>query len=839
MSKMNNNENGNHDAILVENRGRTRVDWKTIRGHSWSDALYQIAVNYLKGKKDSTKELTRKQRELFLRRMKYYTLEDENLVLVDYDVPPYVNKNVLYNGPIPVVYKVVKNSKIESTLQTFIDRPELHAISADSLYDKVIRYHLLGISRNTVDNFLKGQHLIRKVNKAPYVPIIQSFRPTFPFEYWQMDFMDFSKNAAENGMKQQNKGYTYVLVIIDIFSKFIYLYPTKQKSSAWVSNVLRKIFLSGDYPQKLGSDNDQAFRSKEVTDLLDHFGVKPIYGKPYSPQTQGFVENKNKQIKRSIALYMTKYGDDVFYDTLDSIAFSINTTRSSVTRLTPFEVHRGRSVNITGYVQETEAERLERTRLEIEHRNKFKHGEAADAQIENMNAKMQKDLDNKRVEIVRRRIHETANKREEKIIEKTEEFNVGDFVHIATWTQRGRDEIQMNQLRLQNKRFNGEVVVINLKNPIHRYKAADPVSRKQREDITGLAVYPKSMFRKTLLVRKKWEWSGFPERNFNLEVNANAPDVKQAVTGDRLDGASLFYILNKHIDKNSVYYTIVYPQPYTDYRWNVFRQINSIDDQWSSKFHAGSLVKATQENIDNYYTNRQTKRPDFGFIALNNRKGLYKVPRLDTPDGPARPDGPTPVGPRPARPDGPDKAVGPKQKTPSKQAKARVVQSVKKSDVQSLLSLKEKENGIESFADYRKRVHTALSLVDLKSLKTVSVIESHIRKKEKEGTPVPTIEYWEYYERVLENNNGQEYVNRTLQKAKGHILMMYTKGNQQLKNDPERRKSQLTTFYIFFPDVEGKDKVFYYQLDPNRYLQGQDEIKTEGSWKFTNVTKWW
>jgi hypothetical protein len=518
---------------------------------------------------------------------------------------------------------------------------------------------------------------------------------------------------------------------------------------------------------------------------------------------------------------------------LDSIAFSINTTRSSVTRLTPFEVHRGRSVNITGYVQETEAERLERTKLEIEHRNKFKHGEEADAKIENMYTKMQKDLDNKRVEIVRRRIHETANKREEKIIEKTEEFNVGDFVHIATWTQRGK-EIQMNQLRLQNKRFNGDVVVINLKNPIHRYKAADPVSRKQKEDITGLAVYPKSMFRKTLLVRKKWEWTGFPERNFNLEVNANAPDVKEAVQSDRLDGASLFYILNKHIDKNSVYYTIVYPQPYTDYRWNVFRQINSIDDQWSSKFHAGNLLKATQENIDNYYTNRQTKRPDFGFIALNNKNGLYKVPRLDEPVGPVGPAGPA----GPGIPSGP---VGdtPKQKTPSKKPKLpKVVTSVKKSEVQSLLSLKEKDDGIESFADYRKRIHTALSLTDLKSLKTVSVIESHIRKKEKEGTPVPTIEYWEYYERVLENNNGQEYVNRTLQKAKGHVLLMYRKGNQPLSNDPERRKSQLTTFYIFFSDVEGKSKVFYYSLDPNRYLEYDKNVKIEGSWKFTNVTKW-
>ena len=800
-----NDQYGNHNAVLVDDRkqmnaenpdGPRKNDWNIIRGHSWSDALYDIAVKYNQRHKGSTNILTRKQKELFLRRMKYYSINVKNeLVLVDYNIPPYVPDNINYNGPIPVVYKVVKNSQIEPVLQSFIDRPELHAISAAALYDKVIRFNLLGISRAVVDNFLKGQHLIRKVKKAPYVPIIQSFRPTFPFEYWQMDFIVYNKDGKV--VDQQNKGYNNILVIIDIFSKFVYLYPTKQRSASWVSNVLRKIFLSGDCPHKLGSDNEDSFKSNEVRELLDHFGVKPIYGKPYSPQTQGFVENKNKQIKNSIHMYMTKYGDDVFYNILDSIAFSINTTRSSVTKLTPFEVHRGRTVNITGYVQETDDERLLRIQDEKEHKNKFKHGEKADKEIQKMYTSMQKELDNKRVEMVRRRIHESANKREEKMKEKTEEFNVGDFVHIATWVQRDKDKIQMNQLRLHKQKFNGEIEILKLTNPIYKFKLADPVlEKKQREDITGIAAYSKSMFKKSLLVTKKWEWTGFPTE-------------RDKQTGQRFkqDAGSLFLILKKHIDQDRINYTVVYPQPHTDHRWTVFRQINSLENKWDSKFHASHLFKATQKNIDDYYTNRRTKRPDFGFIPLN----IYNVPKVD-------------VDPKKAK----QQAVNPKkakqQQPAAKEAKERST-IVTKQKVQSLLSL----DNNEDFKDYKKRVHNALLLGGLQSFR-MSDIRKHMEK------PIPQIEYWnEYIEETTKHSK------KYLDKQIAYVLSLKYK-NKELKSDPEQRKDQLQKFNLYFPNEENeKERIVEYQLDPYKYLESDEDMKMkqEGSWRFISVNKWW
>ena len=62
-------------------------------------------------------------------------------------------------------------------------------MSAHALYDRVIRANILGISREAVTNFLRQMYIVKKVITTPYKPVIQSFRPTFPFEYWQMETM--------------------------------------------------------------------------------------------------------------------------------------------------------------------------------------------------------------------------------------------------------------------------------------------------------------------------------------------------------------------------------------------------------------------------------------------------------------------------------------------------------------------------------------------------------------------------------------------------------------------------------------------------------------------------
>lgn len=557
------------------------MNWNVIRGHTWTDSLYNFSLKYLRDP-DVIKNsgMTPKQKNLFKNRIKYYMIQEErdgteSLVLEDNNIPPYM-MNTIYRGTLPVIYKVVKQSEIEATLRSFIDNVENHAISTHSLYDKVIRANLLGISRDAVSKFLKQMYLIKKVITTPYKPIIQSFRPTFPFEYWQMDLIDLNK------ISKSNKGFAYILVIIDIFSKFIYLVPIQDKENITIRNVLQRIFLSGDIPSKLGSDNELAFRSDEVKKLLDHFGVIRILGKPHSPQTQGFVENKNKQIKRSISLYLSKYKTNVYYDMLDSISFAINNMKHSVTKLSPMEIHRGRQLGVSGFfnipIDETE-------------------GDISNQEYKKV-VSLQKQVENKRNEFVRRRIFENAERNEIRNQDK-EVLHVGDYVHIATFviTNTQCPNIQPNQIKLRMK-IDDILRDVKLKNPL-RYRSRETGDFVVVKD---LKQYPRTLFSAMALKNEKWTWKNWPK-----DTTPNTQNV--------------FIVTEKTPDKR---YKLAFIEPQkNDYKWSVFKLENLRDKKYSQLFSVTELMKINRDDITEAY--KAPVRPDFGFIP-HNPKPVKKKP---------------------------------------------------------------------------------------------------------------------------------------------------------------------------------------------------------------------
>ena len=88
----------------------------------------------------------------------------------------------------------------------------------------------------------------------------------------------------------------------------------KNKDKYITKSILKNI-LSRDIPSKLGSDNEMIFKSDEIKNYV-YFNIVHILENLIVPQTQGFVENKNKQIKNSISLYMNKYNTKQYFDLL-------------------------------------------------------------------------------------------------------------------------------------------------------------------------------------------------------------------------------------------------------------------------------------------------------------------------------------------------------------------------------------------------------------------------------------------------------------------------------------------------------------------------------------------
>lgn len=417
------------------------MDWKTIQGHRWPDDVYELGIEYLKTNnipREKKEKMSEKQIKLFKRRMKHYATNDDSLTIVDHSVPRWLIRDRVpvsaYKGEIPVVYRVVKESEIRPVLETYLKDPALTGLSRDSMYDKVVRDKLVGISKSDIVAFLKDTDIVQKLRHEFKAPVVKSYRPMFPFEHWQMDLIDMSRED----LRIANNSFTWIFVIMDIFSKFVYLYPIVNKEPNTISAVLERMFLSGDIPKKLQHDDGPEFKGS-VVGLLRSYGVKNIENPPYSPKTNGFVENKNKQIKSMLHSYLVSRKTKVYYDVLGRISFNINNTKHSVTNMTPFQVHRGfdavfafNGMRVAGNAPYPDwPYGADRRRINSAQPEQDAVDEC-DAKNIQQYVENTKKLYERRTALVRGIINKTADKRE---LNDSREFNVplivGDSVHIG------------------------------------------------------------------------------------------------------------------------------------------------------------------------------------------------------------------------------------------------------------------------------------------------------------------------------------------------------------------------------------------------------------------------
>jgi len=442
------------------------MNWNVIYGHSWPDPLYDATLNYLEtGQLD--RSLPEHINRTFRRRARSgYSVENGKIVLRVPKPPWGVGTEA---GPSSFRFEVVKASDRDQVLKRLMHDMRLVSTNAHMMADRVHREGYLGISRRYIHRFLttdKSTVALRIPRADTSRAVIKSFRPAYPFQHWQMDLMDFQKFAV------QNRAYKFLFMAIDIFTKFIYLAPIKNKSQKSVAQVLNKIFLSGDIPDVLHSDNGKEFKGdggpdNHVQRLCQEFKVKQIFGDTYSPQTQGFVENKNKQIKTLINYYRINNNTDRFVDIIDQIAFTVNNSKHTVTGYTPMELHRGRRADKNFVITEQD---IQLTNME----------DPTDADLENYFCSMNRNY-NTRVRQVARKLKEVANKREQKVSDSTSELKPGSFVHVLSYESHGPAKVQGVFVRVGENEYPD--------NPL-RVKNQAGVSRQ----LTDMAERPRTLF---------------------------------------------------------------------------------------------------------------------------------------------------------------------------------------------------------------------------------------------------------------------------------------------------------------------------------------------------------
>lgn len=144
------------------------------------------------------------------------------------------------------------------------------------------------------------------------------------------------------------KGYTYLLVISDFFTKYSKLFPLRKANGKNISEIMEnEIFYKFGVPDTIILDNGPQYISKDMKALVNKFHIRHLfYNCRYHPQNNP-VERINKVLVAALSSYVNS-DHRRWADCLPEIELAINTAVHEVTGYTPFFLNFGREIIISG-----------------------------------------------------------------------------------------------------------------------------------------------------------------------------------------------------------------------------------------------------------------------------------------------------------------------------------------------------------------------------------------------------------------------------------------------------------------------------------------------------------
>ena len=150
-------------------------------------------------------------------------------------------------------------------------------------------------------------------------------------DVWSLDILDLKDYVPEN-----NRGYRYVLVTIDNFSKFGWTIPLKNKNAQTIKDSFENILISSKRkPNLLEGDRDRGFYNNIFQDFLNKNNIK-LYSRN-SSYGAVFAERFNRTIRDLLKRLVFENGDGNWIDVLPTITKQYNNKVHSSTKLTPIQ----------------------------------------------------------------------------------------------------------------------------------------------------------------------------------------------------------------------------------------------------------------------------------------------------------------------------------------------------------------------------------------------------------------------------------------------------------------------------------------------------------------------
>ena len=167
-------------------------------------------------------------------------------------------------------------------------------------------------------------------------PVIKKFNKRkvysqFKDNTWGVDLADMQS------LSKKHKGIKYLLCAIDLYSKYVFVVPLKDKKGISVTNGFNKIIKQSETkPNKIWVDQGSEFYNNVFKKWLSDNDINM-----YSTYNEGkplVAERFIRTLKNKLYKHMTATGKNVYYDVLDDIVNKYNNTKHSTIKMKPKNV---------------------------------------------------------------------------------------------------------------------------------------------------------------------------------------------------------------------------------------------------------------------------------------------------------------------------------------------------------------------------------------------------------------------------------------------------------------------------------------------------------------------
>ena len=137
-------------------------------------------------------------------------------------------------------------------------------------------------------------------------------------------------------LSKYNKGIKYLLCAIDLFSKYAWVVPIKDKKGTSIVNAFQKIISKGRKPNKIWVDQGSEFYNQSFKDFLkiNNIEMYSTYNEGKSVVAERFI----RTLKNKIFKHMTAISKNIYFDALNDIVNKYNNTVYRTIKMKPIEV---------------------------------------------------------------------------------------------------------------------------------------------------------------------------------------------------------------------------------------------------------------------------------------------------------------------------------------------------------------------------------------------------------------------------------------------------------------------------------------------------------------------